>query len=94
MLVRCVWGVIRAWVRVLGRGVATVAAWRQEHGTRAPTERAAAEQSILDAGGTILTLTPEQRTAWVETMMPVWAQFVEDVGQENIDAAQAINDSL
>jgi C4-dicarboxylate-binding protein DctP len=54
----------------------------------------AAKQSILDAGGTILTLTPEQRTAWVETMMPVWAQFVEDVGQENIDAAQAINDSL
>ena len=54
----------------------------------------AAKQSILDAGGTILTLTPEQRTAWVETMMPVWAQFVEDVGQENIDAAQAINAAL
>jgi len=24
-------------------------------------------------------------------MMPVWDQFVGDVGQENIDAAQAIN---
>jgi len=23
--------------------------------------------------------------------VPVWAQFVGDVGQENIDAAQAIN---
>ncbi|MCF2872716.1 DctP family TRAP transporter solute-binding subunit [Octadecabacter sp. G9-8] len=54
----------------------------------------AAKQSIIDAGGTILELTDEQRTAWVETMMPVWAQFVEDVGQENIDAAQAINDAL
>ena len=54
----------------------------------------AAKQSIIDAGGTILELTPEQRAAWVETMMPVWAQFVEDVGQENIDAAQAINDAL
>ena len=54
----------------------------------------AAKQSIIDAGGTILQLTPEQRTAWVETMMPVWAQFVGDVGQENIDAAQAINDAL
>lgn len=54
----------------------------------------AAKQSILDAGGTILELTPEQRTAWVETMRPVWDQFVEDVGQENIDAAQAINESL
>jgi C4-dicarboxylate-binding protein DctP len=24
-------------------------------------------------------------------MMPVWAQFVGDVGQDNVDAAQAIN---
>jgi len=54
----------------------------------------AAKQSILDAGGTILQLTDEQRAAWVETMRPVWDQFVEDVGQENIDAAQAINASL
>jgi len=30
----------------------------------------------------------------VETMRPVWDQFVDDVGQENIDAAQAINASL
>jgi len=54
----------------------------------------AAKQSILDAGGTILQLSDDQRQAWVETMMPVWAQFVEDVGQDNIDAAQAINDNL
>ena len=54
----------------------------------------AAKQSILDAGGTIRELTPEQRAAWVEVMKPVWDQFVDDVGQENIDAAQAINASL
>jgi C4-dicarboxylate-binding protein DctP len=54
----------------------------------------AAKQSIIDAGGTILELSEEQRAAWVETMKPVWDQFVGDVGQENIDAAQAINDSL
>ncbi len=54
----------------------------------------AAKQSILDAGGVIRELTPEQRAAWVETMKPVWDQFVDDVGQENIDAAQAINASL
>ncbi len=51
----------------------------------------AAKQSIIDAGGEVRSLTPEQRTAWVEAMKPVWAQFVGDVGQENIDAAQAIN---
>jgi len=53
-----------------------------------------ARQAILDAGGVIRELTPEQRQAWVEAMQPVWEQFVDDVGQENIDAAQAINDSL
>ncbi|MCF2870802.1 DctP family TRAP transporter solute-binding subunit [Octadecabacter sp. G9-8] len=53
-----------------------------------------AKQSIIDAGGVIRELTSEQRAAWVETMKPVWEQFVDDVGQENIDAAQAINDAL
>jgi len=53
-----------------------------------------AKQSITDAGGVIRQLTEEQRAAWVETMKPVWDQFVDDVGQDNIDAAQAINASL
>lgn len=53
---------------------------------------AQARQSILDAGGKINELTPEQRQAWVEAMLPVWAKFVEGVGQDNIDAAQAINE--
>jgi C4-dicarboxylate-binding protein DctP len=53
-----------------------------------------ARQAILDAGGVIRELTPEQRQAWVDVMLPVWAQFAEEVGQENIDAAQAINDSM
>ena len=48
-------------------------------------------QNILDAGSKIRELTPEQRQAWVDTMKPVWTQFVKDVGQDNIDAAQAIN---
>lgn len=48
-------------------------------------------QAILDAGGTIRTLSASDRQAWVDTMMPVWAQFTDDVGQANIDAAQAIN---
>ena len=53
-----------------------------------------ARQAILDAGGKIVELTPEQRQDWVDVMMPVWTQFAEEVGQDNIDAAQAINDSM
>ncbi|WP_102223189.1 TRAP transporter substrate-binding protein [Acidimangrovimonas sediminis] len=48
-------------------------------------------QNILDAGAKIRELTPEQRQQWVDAMKPVWTQFVKDVGQDNIDAAQAIN---
>ncbi|RED12980.1 DctP family TRAP transporter solute-binding subunit [Pontivivens insulae] len=50
-----------------------------------------ARQAILASGETIRQLTPAQRQAWVDTMLPVWDQFVDDIGQENIDAAQAIN---
>lgn len=52
---------------------------------------AQARQAILDAGGVIRELTADQRDAWVSAMKPVWEQFTNDVGQENIDAAQAIN---
>lgn len=55
---------------------------------------AAARQSIIDAGGTVRELTPEQRQAWVDVMKPVWDQFADDVGQDTIDAAQAINNSM
>ena len=50
-----------------------------------------AKQAIIDAGGTVRELDASQREAWVEAMKPVWEQFVEDVGQENIDAAQEMN---
>ncbi|WP_293708712.1 DctP family TRAP transporter solute-binding subunit [Donghicola sp.] len=53
---------------------------------------AEARQAVLDAGGVIRELSPESRQAWVDAMLPVWDQFREDVGQENIDAAQAINE--
>jgi len=54
----------------------------------------AAKQSIIDAGGTIRTLDAAQREEWVNTMKPVWDKFSDDVGQDNIDAAQAINASM
>ncbi len=52
---------------------------------------AQARQAILDAGGVIRELTPEQRQAWVDAMKPVWAQFEEDIGADNIAAAQEFN---
>ncbi len=55
---------------------------------------AEAKQAIIDAGGVVRELTPEQRAEWVAAMKPVWAKFADEVGQENIDAAQAINDSM
>ena len=53
-----------------------------------------ARQAILDAGGVIRELTPEQRAEWVAVMKPVWEQFADEVGQDMIDAAQAVNDSM
>ncbi|WP_420863158.1 DctP family TRAP transporter solute-binding subunit [Algirhabdus cladophorae] len=50
-----------------------------------------AKQAILDAGGVIRQLDATQRQQWVDAMKPVWAKFAGDVGQENIDAAQAVN---
>ena len=53
-----------------------------------------AKQAIIDAGGVVRQLTAEQRQEWIDTMKPVWDQFVDDVGQDSIDAAQAINASM
>ena len=53
-----------------------------------------AKEAIIAAGGTVRQLTPEQRQAWVDAMKPVWEQFSGDVGQDMIDAAQAINAGL
>jgi C4-dicarboxylate-binding protein DctP len=36
-------------------------------------------------------LTSAERQAWVDIMKPVWSQFADDVGQDMIDAAQALN---
>jgi C4-dicarboxylate-binding protein DctP len=50
-----------------------------------------ARAAIIATGAEVRELTPEQREAWITAMKPVWEQFTADVGQENIDAAQAIN---
>jgi C4-dicarboxylate-binding protein DctP len=47
---------------------------------------------IVEAGGTVRTLNDEQRALWVEAMEPVWNQFMDDIGQDLLDAALAAND--
>ena len=51
----------------------------------------AAKKAIMDAGGVVRQLTPEQRQQWVETMKPVWDKFEGDVGADNIAFAQSLN---
>lgn len=63
----------------------------QERNAAVAEVDAEARQAILDAGGEIRELDPEQRQQWVDAMKPVWEQFTDDVGQENIDAAQEFN---
>jgi len=48
-------------------------------------------QKILDSGGVIRQLTPEQRAAWSKAMEPVWAEFEGDIGADLIEAAKAAN---
>ncbi len=50
-----------------------------------------AKQAVIAAGGTVRTLTAEQRAKWVEAMKPVWAKFEGDIGSDLIAAAQATN---
>jgi C4-dicarboxylate-binding protein DctP len=48
-------------------------------------------QKILDSGGVIRELTPEQRAAWAKAMEPVWTEFEGDIGADLIEAAKASN---
>lgn len=48
-------------------------------------------QRVIDAGGVVRTLTPEQRQAWVDAMKPVWKKFEGDIGTDLIEAAVASN---
>lgn len=54
----------------------------------------ASKADVIASGGEVRELTAEQRQVWVDAMRPVWDRFSDDVGQENIDAAQSINAGL
>lgn len=56
---------------------------------RATAINADNKKKIIDAGGVVRELTPAQREAWVSVMKPVWGKFVDDIGQDVIDAAVA-----
>ncbi len=53
-----------------------------------------AKAAIIEAGGVVRELSPEQRADWVDAMKPVWEKFEGDVGEDNIAAAQSINESM
>lgn len=61
---------------------------RNKESTRINEE---AKVAITNAGGEVRTLTATQRSQWVDAMKPVWDQFKDDVGQDNINIAQSIN---
>ncbi|MBY5932893.1 DctP family TRAP transporter solute-binding subunit [Tateyamaria omphalii] len=72
----------------LGTILSEVTQTRNGESTRVNEE---AKQAIIDAGGVVRSLDAAQREEWVAVMKPVWDQFKDDVGQDNIDAAQALN---
>src|SRR5210317_1077598 len=45
------------------------------------------KQNIINSGGKINQLTPEQRKEWVDAMKPVWKQFEKGIGADYIEAA-------
>lgn len=49
------------------------------------------KENVIAAGGTVRTLTPEQRQAWVNALQPVWKKFEKDIGSDLIEAALASN---
>ncbi len=49
------------------------------------------KKKIIEAGGKVRTLTPEQRAAWVEALKPVWKKFEKDVGADILIAAVGSN---
>lgn len=46
---------------------------------------------VSDNKAKVVQLTPEQQKAWQAAMEPVWKKFEADIGQANIQAAQAAN---
>ncbi|MGB0748264.1 MAG: TRAP transporter substrate-binding protein [Magnetospiraceae bacterium] len=65
-----------------------VSDFRNSESTRVNEE---AKKAIMDAGGVVRQLTPEQRRQWVDAMKPVWDQFKGDIGEDLLAAALSSN---
>lgn len=72
----------------LGKIVMEVTATRNSESSKVNETN---KQNIIDAGGVVRTLSPEQRQAWVDALKPVWTKYEKDIGSELIDAALASN---
>lgn len=49
------------------------------------------KENVINAGGTVRTLTADQRQAWVDAMKPVWTKFEKDIGKDLMEAALKAN---
>ncbi len=52
-----------------------------------------AKQKIIEAGGTIRTLTDEERKAWVDALRPMWKKFEDQIGSDLMNAAEKANET-
>jgi C4-dicarboxylate-binding protein DctP len=59
----------------------------QEANQNVKAAEAKNRQNVIDSGGKINELTPEQRQEWVDAMKPVWKMFEKDIGADLIQAA-------
>jgi C4-dicarboxylate-binding protein DctP len=50
-----------------------------------------AKQLVIDAGGNVRQLTPEQRQEWIKIMKPVWKKFQDEIGTDTINSALTYN---
>ncbi|MEP4378550.1 MAG: DctP family TRAP transporter solute-binding subunit [Alphaproteobacteria bacterium] len=67
-----------------------VTATRNKEAT-AVNERA--KQLVIDAGGEVRKLTPQQRQDWINAMKPVWEKFQGEIGIDTIESAVSYNKS-
>lgn len=67
-----------------------VTATRNKEAT-AVNERA--KQLVIDAGGEVRKLTPQQRQEWIKAMKPVWEKFQGEIGIDTIESAVSYNKS-
>ena len=72
----------------LGTILNEVTATRNAESTKVNNQN---KDNIIQAGGTVRTLTPEQRQEWVTAMKPVWKKFEKDIGKDLMDAALKSN---